>query len=62
MKDIESIHSLDEDVVNDHKIITSRANGYVDFAIEVAKELELFEDEADLKETVDFWKYFKRVE
>lgn len=62
LKDIESIHSLDEDVVNDHKIITSRANGYVDFAIEVAKELELFEDEADLKETVDFWKYFKRVE
>ncbi|MBO5055583.1 MAG: DJ-1/PfpI family protein [Lachnospiraceae bacterium] len=62
LKDIESTHSLDEDVVNDHKIITSRANGYVDFAIEVAKELELFEDEADLKETVDFWKYFKRVE
>lgn len=62
LKDIESTHSLDEDVVNDHKIITSRANGYVDFAIEVAKELELFEDEADLKETVDFWKYFKRAE
>lgn len=62
LKDIKSTHSTDEDVVNDSKVITSRANGYVDFAIEVAKELELFEDDADLKETIDFWKYYKRVQ
>ncbi len=43
------------------RIITARANRYVDFAIEVAKELELFEDEQDLRETIDFWKYFKPV-
>ena len=29
---------------------------------ETAKELELFEDEADLQETIDFWKYHKRAE
>ncbi len=62
LKGIKSTHSTDEDVVNDSKVITSRANGYVDFAIEVAKELELFEDDADLKETIDFWKYHKRVQ
>ncbi len=61
LKDIKSTHSTDEDVVNDSKVITSRANGYVDFAIEVAKELELFEDDADLEETIDFWKHYKRV-
>ena len=62
LKDINSTHSTDYDVVNDSKIITSRANAYVDFAIEVAKELELFEDETDLKETIDFWKYHKRMQ
>ncbi len=62
LKDIKSTHSTDEDVVNDSKVITSRANGYVDFAIEVAKELELFEDDADLEETIDFWKHHKRVQ
>ena len=57
-----STHSeSDKEVVNDRRVITARANGYVDFAIEVAKELELFLDEDDLKETVDFWKYHKRM-
>lgn len=58
---IRSIHSTDLDIVNDNNVITARANAYVDFAIEVAKELNLFTDEADLKETIDFWKYYKRV-
>lgn len=60
--DVESTHSTELDVVNDHKVITARANAYVDFAIEVAKELDLFEDDADLQETIDFWKYHKRME
>ncbi|WP_313162924.1 DJ-1/PfpI family protein [Sedimentibacter sp.] len=62
LRDIKSTHSTDEDIMNDSKIITSRANTYVDFAIEVAKELELFEDDADLEETIDFWKYHKRMQ
>lgn len=59
---IESTLSADLDVVNDKKIITARANAYVDFAIEVAKELDLFDDEDDIKETVDFWKYHRRAQ
>lgn len=58
---IESTHSTDENVVCCGNVITARANGYVDFAIEVAKKLDLFEDEADLQETIDFWKYFKSI-
>ena len=59
---LKSTLSADRDLVNDGRVITARANAYVDFAIETAKELELFEDEADLQETIDFWKYHKRAE
>lgn len=58
---IASTHSTDGDVVNDRGCITARANGYVDFAIAVADELQLFESGADLQETIDFWKYHKRM-
>lgn len=61
LKGIASTHSTDLDAVTDQNIITARANAYVDFAIEVAKKQELFEDEADLQETINFWKYHKRM-
>ncbi|MFA9464918.1 MAG: DJ-1/PfpI family protein [Velocimicrobium sp.] len=61
LKNIDSTHSNDQDCVNDKKIITARANAYVDFAIEVAKEMNLFENESDLNETIDFWKYHKSM-
>ena len=44
------------------KIITSRANDYVDFAIEVAKKMNLFKDEEDLQETISFWKNYQRMQ
>ena len=60
LEGIELTHSTDLDVaVSDH-VITARANGYVDFAIEVAKKMNLFEDEHDLEETIAFWREFKR--
>lgn len=62
LNSLQSIHSTDLDIVNDAHVITARANAYVDFAIEAAKELGLFEDEADLQETIDFWKNHNRVE
>ena len=62
LKDTKSTHSEDTDIYNDKKVITARANAYVDFAIEVAKELNLFKDEVDLKESIDFWKFHKRVQ
>ena len=57
-----SVHSADADCIRDGNIITARANAYVDFAIEAGKALDLFEDERDLQETIDFWKLFKRAE
>lgn len=61
LKGIKTIYSEDTELANDHRVITARANGYVDFAIEVARELGLFTDEADLQETVDFWRDHKRA-
>lgn len=62
LSDISCTHSTELDIVNDKNVITARANAYVDFAIEVAKELELFTSEADLQETIEFWKNYKRIQ
>lgn len=57
-----STHSTEENIVKADNIITARANAYVDFAIEVAKALDLFESEEDIQETIDFWKNYKRMQ
>ncbi len=49
---------IDKNVVVDENIITAKASGYVDFAIELGKQVEVFEDEDDLNETIRFFKYF----
>ena len=59
---IESTHSTDRNVVVTDRVITSRANGYVDFAIEVAKKMNLFKSEDDLKETIAFWREYQRMQ
>ncbi len=59
---IDSTHSTELDVVVTDKIITSRANGYVNFAIEIAKKMNLFKDDADLRETIAFWRDYKRMQ
>jgi len=51
-----STHSSDLDVAVSDNVITSRANGYIDFAIEVAKKMELFSDESNFWKTIAFWK------
>lgn len=61
LKGISSTHSSDFDCIRDGNIITARPNAYVDFAIEAGKSLELFEDEEDLQETIEFWKNHKRI-
>lgn len=50
---------LDENVVVDEKIITAKGNGYVDFAIEIGKVMDIYEDKDDLRETENYFKYFK---
>lgn len=62
LHDVKSTHSTNEDLVSDKNVITARANMYVDFAIEVAKKLDLFVSEKDLQETIDFWKDYNRVQ
>lgn len=61
LQGVRSVHSVDADVVRDKHMITARPNAYVDFAIEVGKELALFENEEDLQETIDFWKLHRRI-
>lgn len=53
---------VNESVVVDGNIITAKPNGYVDFAIEIGKIMNVFKDEADLQETIQFFKYFKDVQ
>lgn len=60
--DVKSTHSSDADLVTDKNVITARANAYVDLAVEVAKKLNLFASEADLQETINFWKHYQRVQ
>ena len=62
LEGIISTHAADLDVAVSEKVITARANGYVDFAIEVAKKLDLFEDEADLQETIAFFRDHQRAD
>lgn len=62
LENIRSTHSEEEDCVRDGCVLTSRANAYVDFAIEAARALNLFKDEADELETIEFWKNHKRIQ
>lgn len=62
LEGVVSTHSAALDLSNDQKVITARANACVDFAIETAKELGLFTGERDLRETIDFWKHYKRIQ
>ncbi|SES94885.1 Putative intracellular protease/amidase [Pseudobutyrivibrio sp. C4] len=59
LKEIESTHSVKDDLVVGENVITARANMYVDMAIAIGKKMNLFVDEADLQETIDFWKLHK---
>lgn len=42
-------------------IIFSPGNEYVDFALTVGKMADIFIDEEDYKETIDYFKYFKYI-
>ena len=45
--------------MSDGLLVTARPNGYVDFAVEAGKAIGLFTDEADIAETLDFFKFHK---
>lgn len=54
-----SVLTSDALAICDGNIVTASPNGYVDFALEMGKLLNIFQDEADLQETIDFFKYHK---
>ena len=49
-----------DNVVVDRNIITAKAAGYVDFALEIGRKMDIFENEADYQETVEYFKYYNR--
>lgn len=57
-KDFDKEFFIDTNVVTDNNIITAKASGYVDFAIEIGKKLNIYDDQEDLDETIRYFKYF----
>ncbi len=51
---------LNQNVVEDGNLITATAAGYVDFALAIGQKMDIFADEADYKETVNYFKYFNQ--
>lgn len=57
----ENMTYVDVNVVTSNNIITAKANGYVDFAIEVGAKMDIYDDKDDLNETIDFFRNFKSL-
>ncbi|WP_249901922.1 DJ-1/PfpI family protein [Paenibacillus sp. PK3_47] len=53
--------SVQDNAVVDGNILTALPNGYVDFALELGRMMNIYKDGDDLQETIDFFKYFKAV-
>lgn len=50
---------VNENVVVDKNIITAKPCGYIDFALETSKKMGIYEDDSQLQETIDFFKFYK---
>lgn len=48
----------EENVVVDGNVITAKPEGYVDFAIEIGRLMNIYRDDEDFNETINFFKYF----
>ncbi|MBE5877633.1 MAG: hypothetical protein E7290_12195 [Lachnospiraceae bacterium] len=49
---------VDRTVVYDNQVVLSPGNEYVDFALMMGKAADIYEDEADYEETVQYFKQF----
>lgn len=49
---------VNENVVIDENIITAKPTGYVDFGLHIGDMMDIYEDEDDRQETINFFKYF----
>jgi putative intracellular protease/amidase len=52
---------VNENLVVDGNIVTAKACGYVDMALKLGEIFNIYTDQADYQETVDYFKYFKDV-
>lgn len=50
---------VDRTVVYDNQVVLSPGNEYVDFALMMGKAADIYEDEADYEETVQYFKQFR---
>ena len=50
---------IDTNVVQDGNLITSKGNGYVDFALKLGEVMNIYENDSDYQETVRYFKEFK---
>lgn len=57
-EDFEDSMFIDENVVVDDNVVTAKASGYVDFALEIGKVMDIYENEEDLEETIRYFKHF----
>lgn len=62
--DLSKLDAFDPDmfvktnVVIDDNIITAQPTGYVDFGLALGEMMDIYEDDDDYEETVNFFKYF----
>lgn len=52
---------VQELAVVDRNIVTANPEGYVDFALELGRLMDIYEDEADYQETIEFFKHHRRT-
>jgi putative intracellular protease/amidase len=60
--DFKHAQRLEDNIVVDGNIITAKAAGYVDLALELGKIFNIYKDEADYQETVEVYRNFKDVD
>jgi putative intracellular protease/amidase len=60
--DFKKAKRIEENVVVDGNIVTAKAVGYVDLALELGKIFKIYKDEADYQETVEVYRNYKDIE
>lgn len=60
--DAEGVLTFPEKTYILDNIVLSPGNEYVDFALTVGKLADIFVDEEDYNETIDYFKYFKNID
>lgn len=60
--DFKMAKRIEENVVVDGNIVTAKAVGYVDLALQLGNIFDIYKDEADYQETIEVYRNFTDVE